>query len=264
MAFPRFSWRRIMSQRLLIVILMASLFWPLLCAVFIYLSNHSDLWLGLPDGLKRILEVNGKFFLVFMTVQSIMATLLSALTGPGLVAPDLANNALPLYFSRPVSRLDYILARMFVMAGLLSLVTWIPGLLLFAMNAGMAGWGWFASNWTLAGALLAGFAMWIVMLGLVALASSAYVRWRVISGALVLGFFFVLSGVANLIKAITGAEWALALDPGEAIRRIASVMLGVELTSGPGPWMCAAALLSMALILCLVLERKLRPVEVVS
>ncbi len=264
LAFPRFSWRRMVNQRLVVIVLMASLFWPLACAAFIYLSNHTELLQGFGGPLVNFLNINGTFFLTFMGAQSFFAVLLAALAGPGLVAPDLANNALPLYFSRPLSRLDYVLARLLVLAGLLALVTWIPGLLLFGMQVGMAGWNWFTANWTLGAAVAGGFFLWSLLLGLVAMASSAYVRWRIIAGALVLAYFFVLAGAAQLIKAVTGAEWALALNPGEAIHRIWSVMLGVELTSGPGALECAVSLGVMTLILCWVLERKLRPVEVVS
>jgi ABC-2 type transport system permease protein len=264
LAFPRFSWRRLMDQRLVVIVLMASLFWPLACGAFIYLSNHTELLRGFGGPLVNFLKINGTFFLTFMGVQSFFAVLLAALAGPGLVAPDLANNALPLYFSRPLSRLDYVLARLLVLAGLLAMVTWIPGLILFGVQVGMAGWSWFAANWTLGGAVFAGFALWSLLLGLVAMASSAYVRWRIIAGALVLAFFFVLAGAAQLIKAVTGAEWALALNPGEAMNRIWSVMLGVELTSGPGVIECAVSLSVMTLVLCWILERKLRPVEVVS
>jgi ABC-2 type transport system permease protein len=264
LAFPRFSWRRLMGERLVVVVLMASLFWPLACATFVYISNHTELLQGFGGPLLGFLKINGTFFLTFMGVQSFFAVLLAALAGPGLVAPDLANNALPLYFSRPLSRLDYVLARLLVLAGLLALVTWIPGLLLFGAQVGMADWGWFKENWTLGGAVFAGFALWSLLLGLVAMASSAYARWRIIAGALVLGFFFVLSGAAQLIKAVTGAEWALALNPGEAMKRIWSVMLGVELTSGPTALQCALSLAGMTLVLCWILERKLRPVEVVS
>ena len=44
--------------------------------------------------------------------QAVFSVLLAALSGPGLIAPDLANNALPLYFSRPLTRVDYVAARM--------------------------------------------------------------------------------------------------------------------------------------------------------
>jgi ABC-2 type transport system permease protein len=264
LAFPRFSWRRLMGERLVVIVLMASLFWPLACAGFVYISNHTELLQGFGGPLLGFLKINGTFFLTFMGVQSSFAVLLAALAGPGLVAPDLANNALPLYFSRPLSRLDYVLARLLVLAGLLALVTWIPGLLLFGAQVGMADWSWFKENWTLGGAVFAGFVLWSVLLGLVAMASSAYARWRIIAGALVLGFFFVLSGAAQLIKAVTGAEWALALNPSEAMKRIWSAMLGVELTSGPTALQCALSLTVMTLVLCWILERKLRPVEVVS
>jgi len=264
LAFPRFSWRRMVNQRLVVIVLMASLFWPLACAAFVYISNHTELLQGLGGPLVHFLNINGTFFLTFMSAQSFFAVLLAALAGPGLVAPDLANNALPLYFSRPLSRLDYVLARLLVLAGLLALVTWIPGLLLFGMQVGMAGWSWLAANWTLGAAVAGGFFLWSLLLGLVAMASSAYVRWRIIAGALVLAFFFVLAGAAQLIKAVTGAEWALALNPGEAMNRLWSVMLGVELKPGPGPLECAVSLGVMAFLLCWILERKLRPVEVVS
>jgi hypothetical protein len=40
-------------------------------------------------------------------------------------------------------------------------------------------------------------------------------------------------------------------------------MLGAEPSRGPEAWQCAIALSIMALLLVVVLERKLRPVEVV-
>ena len=62
------------------------------------------------------------------------AVFLAALAGPGLIAPDLANNALPLYFSRPLTRWSYALARLTVLVGMLSVVTWVPGLMLFGLQ----------------------------------------------------------------------------------------------------------------------------------
>jgi ABC-2 type transport system permease protein len=264
LAFPRFAWRRLAEQRLVAIVLMASFFWPLLCAGFIYLSNHSELWEAIGPGLARLLEINGNFFLVFINVQSFFAMVLAALAGPGLVAPDLANNALPLYFSRPLSRLDYVVSRLLVLAGMLSLVTWVPGLLLFFMQAGMARSGWLWTNWRLGVGLAAVTAIWVLLLSLVALASSAYVRWRVIAGALVLGFFFVLAGVAALLNAVLRVEWGSVLDPGRTIGQIWCSIVGMEGKHGLGTFESSVALIVTAALLCWVLERKLRPVEVVS
>ena len=58
------------------------------------------------------------------------------------ISPDLSNNALPLYLCRPINRTEYILGKMAVLFIPLSCITWIPGLLLFAIQAGLQGQGW--------------------------------------------------------------------------------------------------------------------------
>ncbi len=265
LAFPRYAWKRLMEQRLVSIVMLASLFWPVACAAFVYLSNRADLLQGFDKGFVRFLEVKGKFFLVFMNVQAATAVILAALAGPGLVAPDLTNNALPLYFSRPLSRFDYALGRLLVLLGLLSPVTWIPGLLLFTMQSGMAGWTWFASNWRLGAGLLVGFGVWILLVSLVALACSAYIRWRIVAGSLVLAFFFVLAGAAQIVRQILRADWSVLMDPTSSMYRVWCGLLGVGLSDeGPGVLASGAALVGMALLLAWVLERKLRPVEVIS
>lgn len=263
LALPRFAWERLFQQRLVVVFLVVALVWPLLCAGFIYIANHSELWAGLGPGAAKFLEINGRFFIVFMNLQAVFAVLLAALAGPGLIAPDLANNALQLYFSRPLSRPDYVLARLLVLVGILSLVTWAPGLALFGMQTGMAGWSWFSAHWRLGAGIFAGFLMWILIVSLVALACSAYVKWRVVAGALVLGFFFVLAGAAEIVNAVFRVTWASVLNPARAMNRIWCAMLDVEPPQGPDTPECIAMVVVLAVLLVLVLERKLRPVEVI-
>ena len=123
---PRFAWTRLFQQRLVLTFTVVAMIWPFLCALFIYLTNHAEVLQGASSQFQNFIKVNGNFFLVFMTVQSTFAVILSALAGPGLIAPDLANNALPLYFSRPLSRMDYALARLATLVGMLSIITWIP------------------------------------------------------------------------------------------------------------------------------------------
>jgi ABC-2 type transport system permease protein len=264
LVLPRFAWRRLLQQRLVVILLMASLIWPLLCGLFVYLSNRLDLLQSMPGDFKTMLEVNGKFFLVFMNVQAVFSVLLAALSGPGLIAPDLANNALPLYFSRPLTRVDYVAGRMAALVGLLSLVTWLPGVLLFSMQAGMAGWEWFTRYWYLGAGVFCGFAAWILVVSLVALACSAYVKWRLVAGGLVLGFFFLLAGIAGMLNAVLRVEWGSLLNPSRSMYIIWSSMLGVEPPPGPSVWACVSVLAALAVLLGLILERKLRPVEVIT
>jgi len=263
MVLPRFAWRRLFQQRLVVLLLVSAMVWPLLCAGFVYISNHAELLKGLDSEFQRFVEVSGNFFIIFMNVQALFAVFLAALAGPGLIAPDLANNALPLYFSRPVTRADYALAKLVVLFGMLSIVTWVPGLVLFGMQVGMAGGWWFWSNWSLGFGIFSGFAIWVLLVSMVALAGSAYVKWRMVAGGLVLGFFFILAGVATMINGVFRVTWGHALNPAWAVNRLWFALLSVDPPDGPGVVACVSVLAGITLFLALVLERKLRPVEVI-
>jgi ABC-2 type transport system permease protein len=264
MVLPRYAWRRLYQQRLVLVLTILAFAWPLLCAGFIYLTNHAELLQGLEREFREFIQVNGQFFAIFMYVQAGFAVILAALAGPGLLAPDLANNALPLYFSRPLTRWSYALARLTVLVGMLSVVTWVPGLLLFALQVGLAGPWWFWSNWTLGAGMVGGFLLWILVLSLVAMASSAYVKWRVVAAGVSLAFFFILSGIAVMIDNVFRVNWGHLIDPAWSVNQVWCALLGVTPPDGPGAAASASALAVMILLLVLVIERKLRPVEVVS
>ena len=265
LVLPKFAWQQLMGQRLVTSILVAAMFWPLACAVFVYIANRAELLQGFGAELPEFLVVDNNFFIIFMNAQSSFAIVLAALAGPSLIAPDLTNGALSLYFSRPLSRPEYVLARMLALVALLSAVTWIPGVLLFLMQSGMAGWSWFATNWMLGAGIFFGFVLWIMLVGLVALASSAYVKWRIVAGALVLGVFFVMAGAAELTNAVLRVQWASAFSPGVAMNQIWRSMLGVDPVEGaPGAVACLLALGAMVVVLLAVVERRLRPVQVIT
>jgi ABC-2 type transport system permease protein len=264
MVLPRFAWQRLFRERLVVLLTAVALIWPLLCAAFIYLSNNVELLASFNEQFRSFVKVDGGFFISFMNVQAVFAIFLAALAGPGLIAPDLSNNALPLYFSRPLARVDYALARLATLVGMLSLVTWVPGLLLFGMQASMANDSWLLKNWRLGAGLFAGLAVWILLVSLVALASSAYARLKVVAGGIVLGFFFILSGASVMINGVFRATWGLAFNPSWATRRLWYAMLSVDPPAGPGVPECLSMLAVLMLLLTIVLERKLRPVEVIS
>jgi ABC-2 type transport system permease protein len=263
LVLPRYAWRRLYQRRLVLLLTILAFVWPLLCACFIYLSNRVELLQGFDEELRQFIQVNGQFFAVFMYIQAGFAVFLAALAGPGLIAPDLANNALPLYFSRPLTRWSYAVARLTVLVGMLSVVTWIPGLLLFGLQVALAGGSWLWTNWTLGTGMVVGFLIWLVILSLVAMASSAYVKWRVVAAAVSLAFFFVLSGVGEMIDQVLRVQWGHIIDPAWAVNQIWCGLLGVPSLDGPGPWASAVALTVTALLLVAVIERKIRPVEVV-
>jgi len=263
MVLPRYAWQRLYSQRLVVILTMAAFLWPLLCAGFVYLTNHLDLVPTIDQGFRDFIQVDGRFFRIFMYVQAAFASFIMALAGPSLVAPDLANNALPLYFSRPLTRWSYALARLAVIAGMLSVVTLVPGLLLFLLQVSFAGGSWLVANWTLGASVVAGFLIWVLILSLVAMAASAWVKWRVVAGAVSLACFFILTGVSEMIDQVFRVTWGHAFDPAWMVNRVWCAMLNVETAEGPAVGTCLFSLTMFVLLLVAVIEKKLRPVEIV-
>ncbi|HOL71653.1 MAG TPA: hypothetical protein PKW45_09420, partial [Bryobacteraceae bacterium] len=209
-----------------------------------------------------LITIEPGFFLKYMHLQGWLGFILTAFIGPGLISADLANNALPLYFSRPFTRTEYVAGKMSVLAILLSFITWIPGLLLFAFQSYLAGPKWFWDNLHVAYALFVGFWVWIILLSLLALAMSAWVKWKLAAGILILAIFFVVAGIGSVLNEVLDTRMGSLINVVQVIDTIWSSMLGLASRSGISPanaWMSLAA----ACALCLhLLSRKVRAYEV--
>jgi ABC-2 type transport system permease protein len=201
----RYSRRKLFRSKLQTGFFVACFFFPFICLVLIYLAHNVSFLqeVGVP---REIISIDNKFFFHFMSVQGVLAFLLTAFTGPGLVSPDLANGALPLYLCRPFSRAEYVLGKSSVLAILLSQITWIPGLVLFAIQASLAGAAWTWANLWIAGSLLVSSLLWIAILSLLAMALSAWVKWRIVAGALLLAVMFFGAGFGQAINTVLRTE----------------------------------------------------------
>jgi ABC-2 type transport system permease protein len=137
-----------------------------------------------------------------------------------LISPDLANNALPLYLSRPVSRTRYVAGKLLTLALLLSAITWLPLLFLVGVQAVTAPGRWLAPNLFLVPAILLGALVWIAVLSLLALAVSAWVRWRVVATGLTFAVIFVPAGFGSVVSAVLRTKWGLLLNIPYVITRL--------------------------------------------
>jgi len=216
----RYSYARIFQSRFLVLFLAMCSFFPIGCAALIYLSHNSPALAMLNLQSNALPPIDGQFFYVFCVVQGVLAFLLTAFVGPSLISPDLANGGLALHLSRPFSRAEYVAGKMAVFLVLLSLITWIPGLLLYAIQASCTGWAWVRPNLWRAGAIVLGPLIYIVVLSLIALALSAWVKWRIAAGACVLGLYFVGAGFGEAINEILRTRKGSLINLGEVMHTI--------------------------------------------
>jgi len=209
---PRSAYGRLMQSKFVVIYLVACFFFPLGCAAYIYLSHNLSVLGAMAVPVGRMLQINPAFFQFFCGFQAGMAVLLTAFVGPGLVAPDLANNALPLYFCRPFTRAEYVFGKMSLLLALLSAITWVPGLVLFAIQSSVAGTAWARENSWIATSIFASLLIWDVVLCLVALALSAWIKWRIAAGGAILAVFFAGAGFGTAVNAIVRTQYGSLFD----------------------------------------------------
>jgi ABC-2 type transport system permease protein len=260
----RYSRRKLFQSKLQTALFVLCFFYPLACLVFVYIANNLSFLERFGGASGSIFRIDNDFFHTFIEVQGVLAFVLTAFTGPGLISPDLANGALPLYFCRPFSRAEYVLGKASVLAILLSQITWIPGLVLFAVQASLAGSRWAWDNLWIAGSLVLSSLIWIAILSLLAMALSAWVKWRVVAGALLLAVMFFGAGFAQAINAVLRTQSGHFLNivylMGTVWRSLFRVGSDGDLTSAQA-WI---ALLVYCAICLALLVRKVRAYEVVK
>lgn len=257
----RYNYAKLTQIRFLMLFIMASLFYPMGCVIYVYLSSNPDFVasLGFPP-----FSIDSEFFYRFCRIQGVLAFLLTAFVSPSLVSWDITNGALQLYFCRPFSRLEYVLAKIGVLLPLLSAITWMPAVLLFVVKASISEWSWTTENFWLGRSVFAGLLIWTVLLSLIGLALSSCVKLRIAAGALILGVFFGGAGFGSAINGVMNIDNGSLIDLPEVMRTIWADMLrydnGSELNV-TAAWIA----LGVAAAICMwILNRRIRSFEVIK
>jgi len=258
----RYSRRNLFRSKFLTGLFVACFFYPIVCLVMIYLAHSAGFLkqLGLPS---EILTIDNVFFFHLMSAQGAFAFLLTAFVGPGLISPDLANGALPLYFCRPFSRAEYVLGKSSVLVILLSEVTWVPGIILFVIQASFAGAAWTWSNLWIAVSFVISSLLWIAILALLAMALSAWVKWRIVAGALLLAVMFFGAGFAQAVNAVLRTHAGHFFNLGYLMSTVWNALFQIDSEQDiPVAEACIAIFVYCSACLALLL-RKVRAYEVV-
>jgi ABC-2 type transport system permease protein len=279
---PRHSYRNIFQSKLFIAAFVACFIYPLIASILIYLRHNEEALAIFEMAVRRLIPIDAEFFLTLVVVQGMAAFFITLLIGPPLISRDVTNNGLPLYFCRPFSRVEYVLGKMSVLLILLSLITWVPILLLFFFQSYLEGWSWFTQNLRIAGAIFVGSWIWILLLALLSLAISSWVKWRIAASAALIGIFFIPAAFAEAINGIFVTHAGHIISLPMLIRAAWSGLFGtfvrqtgrmrafnhgqrlfVDLFEPP-LWASWMALLAICACCLWLLYRKVRAYEVVS
>jgi ABC-2 type transport system permease protein len=189
-----------------------------------------------------------------------------AVLAPRAVSRDLRFRTVPLYLSRPMSRTDYVTAKLAAMTGAVLVIAAAPVTVL-ALGALLAERPWreTAESW-LAGTVTAVLAA--VLLATTGLAIAAWTPRRGIGTAVVVGYFIVTSAVAGIATGLAfdgggdAVGYVQALSPLTVVPALAAWLEGTplgptgeEVPTSVGLVLLAAWALTVLLALALLAVR---------
>jgi ABC-2 type transport system permease protein len=129
--------------------------------------------------------------------------LLVVIAGPNLISRDLRFNALPLYFSRPLTRLDYFLGKLGVIAALVAAVAVAPAVVAYALGICFSlDFGVIRDTWRLLPACVLYGLVIVVSAGTLMLALSSLSRRSLYVGIAWVGLWIISSAVAGVLGGI--------------------------------------------------------------
>jgi ABC-2 type transport system permease protein len=266
----RYAFGDLFKSRFFVLLLILSLVPVLFFAGYIFIANNKTVQLLLPSGPSDMFAVEEKFFSIVVIVQTQIAFILNCWVGPVLIAGDLTNGALPLFLSRPFSRADYVLGKFAVLGVLLSVITWVPALLLFALQSGLGKAGWFWPHLWMILPIVFCSVIWVLMLSLLSLAVSAWVKLRIVATGVIFVAFFIPAGLGEMFNSIMGTYWGRLLNFSYMFRLILERgfgegngifgRLGFEEIPVAAAW---GVLIAVCVLCLLVLNARLRAREVV-
>ena len=232
LVLTRYALAELFRSRVFVLLFVLALVPILFFAIYIFLVNSNAVQLVVQLRVAGGLAIESEFFFTLIMIQTQLAFLLSCWVCPTLVAGDLVNGALPLFLSRPFSRPEYVLGKCAAIALLLSVVTWVPGLILFCLQAGLAQGGWIWSHLWMVVPIVCCSAVWILMLSLISLAVSTWVKLRIVATGVIFCAFLVPAGLGAIFNTTMNTYWGSLLNFSELFRLI--LFRGFRLESGFG------------------------------
>jgi ABC-2 type transport system permease protein len=194
-------------------------------------------------------------FLFFVTIY----------VGAGLIANDRRANALQIYLSKPLTRVEYIAGKLAVLMVFLLSVTWLPAIMLLIVQVMFSGTLTFVrSNAFLIPAITLFALVQVFTASFAVLALSSMSRSSRFVAVMYAGLIFFSAAMYNVLRAMTGSTALAWLSPSDSLDVIANVIFRMPAaTRAP----VAVAFISIAVVLIgamVILEKRVRGVEVVT
>ena len=196
-------------------------------------------------------------------VFPLLALLVAATTGSGVIADDLASRSITLYLSRPIHLSDYLGAKTAAVAFWIGMVAIGPGLLGVVLSAGLGAVPTSVAVDALGAYLLVGVLATVFLTGL-AVALSAWTARALYAGVAIFGIVLALWIASLAISGVTGNPQIRYLGVFTDLQSVGREAFSTGADTATDPALSAVALAVAGVALLAAAWQRLLRVEVVG
>ena len=263
-AIPVYSFRAVFTKYVAAILFGVGVLALIGLIAYLYVSNNPIVRQAL--GMTNFPQIGWRTLLArLLYIQIWPCVFLTLLTAPKMISPEIAHHALPIIYSRPITRSGYILGKVSASAGMLSFLTWVQVLLLsIAMLAFYPGTHEIYQS--VLGTTIPVFFVAAVCglviaitISLIGLACSSATKNKAFAGILFLAVYFgstIFSNIAGHLFKTDRLYFGLA----DTLYDLPAVF--VQGTSDRSAFWAVAGIAAWCVVSLLFLHWRLRPVEI--
>jgi len=227
-------------------------------AITIYLSTNFQQIAILQPTASTFREFLGRWqqpFVFFVTIY----------VGAGLVANDRRANALQIYLSKPLTRVEYIAGKATALVTFLLFVTWLPAIMLLVVQILFAGsFAFIQKNLFLFPAITVFSFLQVLLATFAMLALSSLSKSSRFVAIMYAGVILFTDAIQGMFWLMTRSSAASLISPAASLNQVGDVVFRIP-PRYDTPWLLSLGMLVVLIGLSLViLERRVRGVEVVT
>jgi ABC-2 type transport system permease protein len=145
-----------------------------------------------------------------LSTLSLILLVFAAAASPEMLCDDRRENVLPLYYSRGMTRWDYLAAKLLALSGIMLSVSLFPALLLFLGNTFLQDQpiDYLTSNWDEIPRILITALLLSLFFAAIGLAVASMTERKGIASAIIIGIFLAGTAIATGLYEAIDEEWS--------------------------------------------------------
>jgi ABC-2 type transport system permease protein len=214
--------------------------------------------------VAQILATTPDTFRDFLSQQRFFVFLIIIMHA-GLIADDRRTNALQLYLSKPLTRVEYVLGKLVPPLIYVLAITLVPAILLLFLQVIFSGSVSFVrQNLFLLPAIILFSLIQACLSAFAILALSSMSKSRRFVAIMYAGILFFTTAMSQVLRAITTSRRWAVISPGEMLDVIANAIFRSRVDSPVPVYVAVIVVFVVIGLAMLILERRIRAVEVVA